>query len=142
MPVSGQDDDIWTATEFPNDNILEDTSYNLSFQGESYTQVITMFAHAPRTMLNHSNNPTYVKHGQYITASVGSHKYVENDSLVIKNIVSGAYSPQSASFEKHTYISKIGIYDEDRNLIAIAKMATPIKKTEERDFTFKLKLDI
>ena len=66
----------------------------------------------------------------------------KRETVSIKNIVSGAYSPQSASFAKETYISKIGIYDEDRNLIAIAKMATPVKKTEDRDFTFKLKLDI
>jgi hypothetical protein len=39
-------------------------------------------------------------------------------------------------------VSKIGIYDEDMNLIAVAKLATPVKKTEERDLTFKLKLDI
>ena len=46
------------------------------------------------------------------------------------------------AFQKTTYISKVGIYDSNRNLIAIAKTATPIKKTEERDFVFKLKLDI
>ena len=28
------------------------------------------------------------------------------------------------------------------NLVAIAKLATPVKKTEERDLTFKLKLDL
>ena len=33
------------------------------------------------------------------------------------------------------------IYDKDKNLIGIAKVATPVKKTEERDLTFKLKLD-
>jgi len=142
MQVSGQDSDGWVADNFVNDNILESSSYGVTFQGENYTQVLTMFAHAPRAMLNHSNNPTYIQYGQKVTASSDSKQYIESDTLVIKNIVSGAYSPQSASFEKHTYISKIGIYDEDRNLIAIAKMATPVKKTEERDFTFKLKLDI
>ena len=50
--------------------------------------------------------------------------------------------PNTAYFEKTTYISKIGIYDENENLIAVAKPATPVKKTAERDFTFKLKLDI
>jgi len=29
-----------------------------------------------------------------------------------------------------------------KNLIAIAKLAKPIRKSENRDFTFKLKLDI
>ena len=36
----------------------------------------------------------------------------------------------------------VEIYDKDKNLIAVAKLATPVKKTEERDLTFKLKLDI
>ena len=52
------------------------------------------------------------------------------------------FSGSEANFEKITYISKIGIYDKDRNLIGIAKLATPVKKTENREFTFKLKLDI
>ena len=51
------------------------------------------------------------------------------------------YTNYSESFEKTTYISKVGIYDEDRNLIAIAKVATPVKKTPDREYTFKIKLD-
>jgi len=39
-------------------------------------------------------------------------------------------------------LSQIAIYDENKNIIAIAKMATPVRKTEDRDYTFKLKLDI
>ena len=34
------------------------------------------------------------------------------------------------------------IYDKDKNLIAIAKLATPVKKTAKREFTFKIKLDL
>tara|TARA_R100001509_G_scaffold73906_1_gene41227 strand:+ start:176 stop:304 length:129 start_codon:yes stop_codon:yes gene_type:complete len=41
-----------------------------------------------------------------------------------------------------TYISSIGIYDKDQNLIAVAKVANPIRKLESEDYTFKLKLDI
>ena len=48
----------------------------------------------------------------------------------------------SASFDKVTYISKVHIYDEDGNLIAITSMAKPIKKTLEDEFTFKMKLDL
>jgi hypothetical protein len=71
-----------------------------------------------------------------------SQSYVEYDKMVIKNIVSSSYANHTASFRKQTYISKIGVYDENKNLIAIAKLATPVKKTEDRDLTFKLKLDI
>jgi hypothetical protein len=72
----------------------------------------------------------------------GSAAYLQDRKRVIKNIVSSSYNDPTASFEKTTYISKIGIYDENENLIAVAKPATPVKKTAERDFTFKLKLDI
>ena len=48
-------------------------------------------------------------------------------------------SASGKSFKKTTYISSIGIYDENKNLIGIAKVATPVKKTEDREFTFKLK---
>ena len=34
------------------------------------------------------------------------------------------------------------VYDEDKNLIAIASLAKPVKKNEDRSYTFKLKLDM
>ena len=109
---------------------------------------MTMFAHAKKGHLNHSNNPTFkdcsginftnglqvqnTQTGSGITFFEG-----END---IKNIVSGSFS--SASFEKTTYISKINLYDANENLIGVASMATPVKKTLDREYLFKLKLDI
>ena len=48
----------------------------------------------------------------------------------------------TGSFKKQTYISKVGIYDDQRRLIGIAKLANPVRKTEDREYTFKLKLDI
>ena len=34
------------------------------------------------------------------------------------------------------------IVDDDKNLIGIAKVATPVRKTEDKQYTFKLKIDI
>ena len=56
--------------------------------------------------------------------------------------MSSSYADPTGSFEKQTFISRIGIYDKDKNLIGVAKVANPVKKTEDREFTFKLKLDI
>ena len=117
------------------------SAWSLDFRGTTKTQVVTMFANAPKGQINHSNNPTYVTYGQS-SQSTGSSYYVENPSSEIKNVVSSSFSDPAPFFKKETYISRIGIYDEDRNLIAIAKLATPVRKTEERDLTFKLKLDI
>ena len=92
--------------------------------------------------MNNSNNPTFVKYGQTNAPLTSSYIYKENDSQEIVNIASSSYTEYSASFAKITYISKIGIYDEKRNLIGIATTATPIKKEENQNFTFKLKLDL
>jgi len=112
-----------------------------SFSGINYIPYITMMVHAKRGELNHSNNPTYISSGQTLTPNTGTQMYLE-PNLTIKNTVSSAYADPTGSFQKITYISKVGIYDDDKNLIGIASLAKPVKKTEDRDLTFKLKLDI
>lgn len=119
------------------------SSFELSYEGTDYTQTLTMLAHAPRGELNHSNNPTYPKFDANRTYyTTGTYGYSEPTETQLENVVTSSFLGHTASFAKTTYISEIGIYDEDRNLIAIAKVAKPIKKTEERDFTFKLRVDI
>jgi hypothetical protein len=139
----------WGALGCEDDNLnIEETiprsSWGLSFNGTSYTPVITMLAHAKKGELNHSNNPTYLTFGQD-NANIDYEKssfYVENSDLNIANVTYSPYEDPDEPFEKTTWISKIGIYDENKNLIAIATLANPIKKTEDRDFTFKLRLDL
>jgi hypothetical protein len=102
-----------------------------------------MLAHAQKGQLNQSNNPTFVVSGSSRLAYTGSTAYRENKFLPIKNITKSNLTGAlvSASFEKTTFISKVGIYDRDKNLIGLAKMATPVRKREIDEFTFKLKLD-
>jgi hypothetical protein len=118
------------------------SSFLIEMSGTTYTQTVTMFATAPKGELNQSANPTFVT---FYTGSFGttsSMGYVQNQELGIKNVVKSDYTTPTGSFDRTTYICKVGIYDKDMNLIAIAKPATPIKKTAERDFTFKVELDI
>jgi len=120
----------------------ESASFIMEMSGTSTTQTLTMFAAARKGQLNQSNNPTFLQYSTNNYAATGSRTYIENDKMQIKNVVSSSYADPTGSFEKTTYISKVGVYDENKNLIAIAKVATPVKKTVERDFTFKIKLDI
>lgn len=120
--------------------ILPMVSYEMSFRGTQQTPVVTMMAHANRGEFNHSNNPTYVNYGQIQTPQSSSNWYIDAP-LTIKNTTKSPYSDTTGSFEKTTYITKIGIYDENQNLIGIASVAKPVKKTEHRDLTFKLKMD-
>ena len=144
---------------------LPSSSFSLEFEGVNYVPTLTMLAHAPIGRLNYSNNPTFIEanasssapsdkqdetglhkyyknSGSFWPTTSGSTVYIQDKNRKIKNVVSSSFANHTASFSKETYISKIGIYDENRNLIAIAKLATPVKKTEARDLTFKLKLDL
>ena len=118
------------------------SSFDLQFEGVNYIQTVTMMAQAEKGELNHSNNPTYVKYNTYAPPSTGSTFFIENPNKEIKNILKTDYSEVDPKLEKITYISQIGIYDENKNLIAIAKLANPVKKRQNDTFTIKMRLDI
>ena len=127
-----------------NDNSgsnIEYTNYSMEFEGSNYIQTVTMMAHANKGEFNHSNNPTYAAHESASLFKSNGIEFAET-KRDIKNTVNSLYPDPTGSFEKTTYISKIGIYDDQKNLIGIASVATPVKKTLDRDLTFKLKLDI
>lgn len=121
------------------------SSWDISFKGTSYVSTMTMMAHAKKGELNYSNNQTFVKYEDRNTSidpeSAQANRYKEESNREFSNVVKSYYPNTSGSFEKITYISKIGIYDKDKNLIAIAKLATPVRKTEPRAYTFKMKMD-
>lgn len=129
---------------FENDPMTGSHS-SISFQGETTTPTISMYAHAPKGELNHSNNPTFLQSDQSLYPSLveqTGNLYLENDRALIKNTVYSPYDNNEETFQKHTYISKVVIYDEHMNVLGVAKVAKPVKKTEDREFSFKLKLDI
>lgn len=145
FPPSGREAPKWTNYAATlNDGVshesLATASYDLNFEGTNYVNTMTMFAHARKGHLNHSNNPTYRDLSMEKFNTTGSGPMFVEGSTELANIVSASYA--SASFEKTTYISKVHIYDEDGNLIAITSMAKPIKKTIEDEFTFKMKIDL
>jgi len=131
------------------------SSYLMEFKGTTHTPVLTMLAHADKNELNWSNNPSYISsdnrvasdagHSAYINTFVdytSSHEYKEREEIKIKNTISSSFDCHSASFKPQTFISKIGIYNENKELIAITKLANPVKKISDLDFTFKMKLDL
>lgn len=118
------------------------SSFLIEMSGTTKTQAMTMFATAPKGEMNQSSNPTFTTYYTGDLAPANNQAYIQNQNVGIKNIVKSDYNTPTGSFERTTYVSKIGIYDKDMNLIALAKPATPVKKTAERDFTFKIELDI
>lgn len=120
------------------------SSFEIDFNGINYIPTITMFAHAPKGELNFSNNPTFIRYGQTgsNTPLSNSVQYKEKDDLEIKNIVKTNWNDPTSSFSQTTMISKIALYDKEKNLIGIAKLAVPKRKEIHQDITFKIKLDI
>jgi hypothetical protein len=103
-----------------------------------------MFAQAKSGEVNNSQNPTWVSssHAEWQdTSYYNSASYIEPKQVPIKNTIQSEYHNYEESFEKQVFISKLGIYDEDKNLIAVAKLANPVLKKESDAFTFKLKMD-
>lgn len=120
-----------------------DSSYyfNLDYSLKNEVITNTYFIHANKNELNHSNNNTYIKSGSYWSMDNNTF-FIENDKIEIKNTVKSPFNSGSANFEKQTFITSIGLFDEDKKLIAEANLANPVRKTEDREFLFKLKLDI
>jgi len=125
-----------------NSSSFGNAGFGMSFKGETNTQVLTMFAHAKRGEVNYSNNPTYLKYGQNTIEASSSTIYEENPNRDVANIVSSSYSDFSASFKRQVYVSRVAIYDENKNLIGLATLSNPILKEENEDLTFKIRLDI
>ena len=74
--------------------------------------------------VNGSNNPTY-----YETDSTGK-RWARHTTDVQGNV--GVL----------TYVTEIGIYNEERELVAVAKIAQPIRKREKDDIDIKLRMDL
>ena len=136
---AGAQDNVTQATTGEN---YEKASFGLSFRGTTETQVMTMFAQAKRGQANYSNNPTFIQYGQTTLEVTSSKVYEENSNRIIKNITTSSYSDYSASFKRQVYISRIALYDGNKNLIGIASLSNPVLKEEDRDLTFKIRLDI
>jgi len=156
---------IYFGSYFSTTGSAPETKYELIFQGANFIPTVTMMCHAEKNELFWSNNNTFIENGQgdeifngqstSSTDTTGSVYYASSDSILIpslsivkenktttiKNTISSSFANYSASYEPQVFISQIGIYDDDKNLIAIAKLANPVRKTKDLDYTFKLKLD-
>ena len=125
-------------------DVSPSASFRFDFKGTNHIETLTMFAHAPKSELNFSTNQTLLDYASVTGSTIvsGAQQYKESEDITIFNTVSSSFYRYEADFKHQTFINKIGIYDKNKNLIAVANLATPIKKTALRDFTFKLKLDI
>jgi hypothetical protein len=156
---------IYFGSYYATTSSAPETKYELIFEGANFIPTLTMMCHAEKNELYWSNNSTFIENGQgdeifngqstSSTDLTGSTYYSDEGSILIpslsvvkeskvvtiKNTISSSFVHYSASYEPQVFISQIGIYDDEKNLIGIAKLANPVRKTKDLDYTFKLKLD-
>jgi len=75
------------------------------------------FIRANNREFNFSNNPTF------ITGSAGE-------------FVQGLFER-----DPHVYVTSVGLYDDANELLAVAKLSTPVEKTFDKEIAIKVKLD-
>lgn len=114
--------------------------YDIEYNTKNSTPVSTYFINVNKNDLNHSNNFSYIESGSYYEAT-GSYFFKENEETKIKNTVKSPFVSGSTNFEKQTFITKIGLYDDNKKLIGIASLANPVRKNDNREYTFKVKID-
>ena len=117
-----------------------DSSYSIDFKGINKIPNLTMYAYSELGKDNFSSNPTFTKLEANKSPVIDENRYKESQREN-KKVNRSEYADFENDYDSNVYISKIGIYDKYKNLIAIATLANPVKKTEKRDFMFKLGID-
>jgi len=90
--------------------------YNVSFNNTTELNSTIYFCRANAGDFNYSSNPTYLS----------------SSKMVVKN---------STTDEPVTYVTTVGLYSTDNELLAVAKLSEPIKKTPSTEFTLRVRLD-
>ena len=99
-----------------NCDALRHRLYNLSFNNTTEINSTIYFCRVPHNKYNYSSNPTYTS----------------GSKIQVKNVSSD--NPVS-------YITTIGLYSSNNELLATAKLSEPLKKDPSTDMTLRVRLD-
>lgn len=86
---------------------------------------VSYFTRARNDEFNFSSNPTY--------------KTGSKDSEGLET--TGKFKVASFKGDPRAYITQVGLYDDDHDLIAVAKLSQPVLKSFSREAVIKVKLD-
>ena len=106
-----------------NNNVNEALFYainrggNFELRAEEDVTSTHYFVRAKNSQFNYSTNPTY---------QTGSNGQLKHQSFI--------QNPQ-------TFITTVGLYNDDNELLAVAKLSKPLLKNFERETTLRVKLD-
>ena len=92
----------------------------ITFQNETQINSTLFFCRATADEFNYSSNPTFTN---------------SDDRIVV--IDQGQESTQRT----FSFVTTVGLYDANNNLLAVAKLSRPVEKNDEKDLTVRVRLD-
>lgn len=108
---------IMTASTIQSiSNAVRNRLYNIRFNNTTELNSTIHFCRINHNDYNYSSNPTYLS---------GSKVRVKNNTLD----------------EPVSYITSVGLYSADNELLAVAKLSEPLKKTPQNEITLRVRLD-
>jgi hypothetical protein len=119
--VSASIDDIVnhiSSVRFGNTANSNDTA--ITFQNNTNINSTLVFCRASADEFNYSSNSTFT----------------DDDGRI--NVIDEGQEGTQGSF---TFITTIGLYDAADTLLAVAKLSRPVEKNDEKDLTFRVRLD-
>ena len=92
----------------------------VTFQNVTNINSTLLFCRATADEFNYSSNPTYV----------------DADGKIV--VIDDGQEDTQRGF---SFITTVGMYDANDNLLAVAKLSRPIEKNDEKDLTVRVRLD-
>lgn len=92
----------------------------LTFQNNTQINSTLIFCRATADEFNFSSNPTYTD---------------SNGRIVVVD------ETQQGIQKSFSFITTVGLYDANEQLLAVAKLSRPVEKNDEKDLTFRVRLD-
>jgi len=91
-----------------------------TFQNVTNINSTLLFCRATADEFNYSSNPTFV----------------DSDGRIV--VIDNGQEDTQRAF---SFITTVGMYDANDNLLAVAKLSRPIEKNDEKDLTVRIRLD-
>ena len=116
--TSGSIDDI--VKHFSEVRFGSGSQTFLTFQNNTQINSTLVFCRATADEFNFSSNPTY-------TDTDGRIKVIDESQQGIQ--------------KSFSFVTTVGLFDANEQLLAVAKLSRPVEKNDEKDLTFRVRLD-
>jgi hypothetical protein len=132
--VFGESSKILDATDGAHDDVLKGNTIteiadgvrhridNITFDNVTELNSSIYFCRINHNDFNYSSNPTYL-----------------SESKIVVKTIPGVVN--QANLSPITYITTVGLYSTNNELMAVAKLSEPLKKTPDNEFTLRVRLD-